>query len=330
MSATSVRLLKAQREIDSVFQLIGADENACTASLAWAFTRSPQFLNGFLQRALGQGASALGADVSIQKHGADHGFTDIEIETPTCHIVVEAKRGWVVPGLHQLQRYHPRLLASNRDSRAIVTISEADKDYAKRHLPADVGDIPVVHMSWREVARLAEHPASRGHQRRVLKDLARYIRGTIPMQTQQDNTVYVVALTSKTDALPAWAKMHPQDIVYEHRRYQHELGGKNKPREPPNYIAFRHDGATRSVFHVEASRVTTWDDDSVLRKTHQDFDGDQVVYQLGPPIMLARPLPAGPRVRQANMVKVALDLLFTAETLSAALDATERRAEGGQ
>jgi hypothetical protein len=39
------------------------------------------------------------ADVTVQLETADQaGRTDIEIFTPTAHVIIEAKQGWIVPG----------------------------------------------------------------------------------------------------------------------------------------------------------------------------------------------------------------------------------------
>ncbi|GAF68553.1 unnamed protein product, partial [marine sediment metagenome] len=39
-----------KHKVDSVFQLLGSEENDVTCSVAWAFFKSPSFLKEFLSR----------------------------------------------------------------------------------------------------------------------------------------------------------------------------------------------------------------------------------------------------------------------------------------
>ena len=86
------------QEIETVFDLLGQNENDLTFALGWALARAPQFLTRF--------ATALGlkngfserVKIRLQEHLPTQGITDIEIDDPgVCHIIVEAKRGFTVP-----------------------------------------------------------------------------------------------------------------------------------------------------------------------------------------------------------------------------------------
>jgi len=97
------------REMHSVFDLLGTHEPALTAALRWTMGRSPALMRGTLVR-LGLDESTDNADASVQLETADEaGRTDIEIFTPTAHVIIEAKQGWIVPGEVQLGIYAPRL-----------------------------------------------------------------------------------------------------------------------------------------------------------------------------------------------------------------------------
>ena len=87
--------------------------------------------------------------LSSQEFGMkDRGFTDLEVLSGTAfHLVFEAKRHWQVATHAQLARYVHRLADSNVQHKRLISVSAARKDWAVRHLPADVKGIPVDHLS---------------------------------------------------------------------------------------------------------------------------------------------------------------------------------------
>jgi hypothetical protein len=96
--------------VDTVFDLLGRNENDMTFALGWGLSRSGAILRRFVERV------APGADleppimVELQEHDrADGGFTDIELRSADLHVIVEAKRGWDPPSDAQLRRYEARL-----------------------------------------------------------------------------------------------------------------------------------------------------------------------------------------------------------------------------
>ena len=90
-------LILHARSIQTVFDLLGHDENDMTAALGWGLARNAALFRGFVARV------AIDSDVpevvvELQTHNeADRGFTDIELRCPELHIIVEAKRGWSLP-----------------------------------------------------------------------------------------------------------------------------------------------------------------------------------------------------------------------------------------
>ena len=100
------------REMSSVFDLLGTHEPALTDALGWTMARSPALMSSVLGR-LGLGGSTSVEDFAVELETADDaGRTDIELFTPTAHVIIEAKQGWIVPGEVQLGAYAPRLDAA--------------------------------------------------------------------------------------------------------------------------------------------------------------------------------------------------------------------------
>jgi len=94
------------RPVETVFDLLGRDENDMTAALGWALARSPALLQGFVGRVVPGAVENVEAVLELQRHdAADGGFTDIELRSSDAHVIVEAKRGWGLPSLGQLRRY---------------------------------------------------------------------------------------------------------------------------------------------------------------------------------------------------------------------------------
>jgi hypothetical protein len=120
---TRASLTRHGREVSSVFELLGRDENDLTAALAFTLTRSPGLLSLILHR-LDPQADSAGVAVRLETRD-DHGRTDLEIETDSHLIIIEAKRGWLVPGETQLTKYAPRVAACGNG--ALVSLSAASQ-----------------------------------------------------------------------------------------------------------------------------------------------------------------------------------------------------------
>lgn len=124
----------------SCFGLGGTDENAGTSALGWCIEHVPSLRQEILK--LLRYDSDMELVVASQVFGADKGFTDLELFGQTCHVIIEAKLGWQVPGIKQLKRYAPRLGASGARRPQLVSLSAADSSWATRQLPADIDGIP--------------------------------------------------------------------------------------------------------------------------------------------------------------------------------------------
>ena len=108
----SMSLARHGEDVSSVFDLLGRDENDLTAALAFTLARSPGLLGHVLRR-LNTPADAGSAVLRLETRG-DLGRTDLEIDTGTNLIIIEAKRGWLLPGELQLAQYAPRVMRARR------------------------------------------------------------------------------------------------------------------------------------------------------------------------------------------------------------------------
>src|SRR5579862_2078421 len=92
-------------EIKTAFDLLGHNENDITYSLGWGLSQSDTFLSHFLKDVLPRQDTGDATSIHLQKHGNKHGgYTDIEIETPLAHLIIEAKRWWNLPTQDQLKK----------------------------------------------------------------------------------------------------------------------------------------------------------------------------------------------------------------------------------
>jgi len=311
------------REVQSVFELLGAKENDLTYALGWALSRSPTFLSAVVGDVCGDDQQLDDPGISLQEYGGfGGGFTDVEIRDVDFHVVLEAKRGWVMPGEQQLVKYETRFGDDARRA-FLLTVSDCSRSYAALHNPNSVGRASVVHRSWEDIAKLADCRPSSLHERRLLQELRRYLRGIVRMQDPRSNMVYVVPLkTEPTD----WCDIAPSKLVEDMRRYFHPVG-EGYPKEPPNYIAFRYHGKLQSIHHI--------DDWSIPDSIHgsvpvaKDQDRPHFLYHLGPPIAPAGEVRSGP-IRNRRVYAM-LDLLLTCRTIPEAVAETKRReAEAGR
>ena len=76
----------------------------------------------------------------------EHGRTDLELHGQNHIVVVEAKRGWVLPGHNQLAAYANRM--SSVPVGHLVTLSDCSPEWARLQLPDDVAGVKVTHLPW--------------------------------------------------------------------------------------------------------------------------------------------------------------------------------------
>ena len=318
-----------RRSVNTVFDLLGSKENDLTYSVGWAMKNVPAFTEGFLKDVFG-GHPGEVLSINLQQADPD-GITDIEVLTSRAHLIIEAKRGWVLPTDSQLKRYAPRLDATKLPLRKLLALTECSADYASRHLPSEIGGITVDHRSWAQLmahASVAEHGVGSHQERHLAQELVRYLKGATSMQDPASNIAYCVALGA--DYPEGWP-LTPRQVL-ESGIYFHPFGwGHGWPKTPANFLAFRWDGQLRDARHVESTIVVDDLHDEVPAiPSVRNLDRPHLVYRLGPSIPFA-PLPAGVRSDGRKISYrntrfwVALDLILTSATMQEAINQTKVR-----
>jgi hypothetical protein len=320
-----------RRSVQTVFDLLGSKENDLTYSIGWAMKNVPAFTERFLEDVFGDDP---GDVVSINLQQVDSGgITDIEILTNRAHLIIEAKRGWVLPADAQLGRYAPRLGATKLPLRRLLALTECSAEYASRHLPSEIGGIKVDHRSWPELivhASGAEHGVGSHQERHLAQELVRYLKGATSMQDPTSNLAYCVALGAEYQE--EWP-FTPRQVL-DTGIYFHPFGwGHGWPKTPANFLAFRWDGQLRDARHVESTIVVDDLHDEVpMVPSVRNLDRPFLVYRLGPSIPFT-PLPAGVRSDGRKISYrntrfwVALDLILTSSSMQEAINKTKTRSE---
>jgi len=315
----------------NVFHLLGNDENSATYALGWTLDRCPAFLNILVNHIVGRPLKPSESRIVLQKFGSDGGYTDIEIHFGSeLHCILEAKQGWVLPTLAQLQRYKPRLDRDNLKSshKFIVSISASSDEISRLRLPKDIAGVPLVHLSWgliRALAIKSLNQTKRLEERIWLKELATHLENFSAMDTLRDNMVYVVSLGSgemRVGGTHTWI-----DVVEKDGAYFHQVGN-HWPQQPPNYIAFRYRGKLQSVHRIEAHEI--WTNVSEKNPLWCDTTKEHFVYKLGAAMRPPRDLKAGgtgDTIKQSARVWCAIDTLLTGQFdyLGQARDETKKR-----
>lgn len=308
------------REMHSIFELLGTKENDITYSIGWALAQSPQFRQA-LVRTLFPSHDELRIDtVQLQERSGNTGITDVELTGSDIHVIIEAKRGWSLPGDAQLKLYAPRLRSSGRPHTALVSMSECSSEYAALQLSKQIDGITVQHLPWKDVAALTRVKRGTHAEKRLLKELGVYFERFVKMQNQESNMVYVVSVAQGT---PDWSEHSWIDMVEKLGMYIHPAGGKGWPKEPPNYIGFRYHGQLQAVHHIENWKIVT-DVGQEMPGVARGEWPPHFIYRLGPPIRPAGTVKTG-KVYRNGRVWAMLDLLLTSDTVSDARDKTQAR-----
>ena len=112
----------------NVFRLYGPDENSASFALGWVLEQSPEYRKIVIEAVFGE---RLGVDkvvISLQRHGEDGGYTDLEIQAGhQFHAILEAKRWWDLPTVEQFKRYQPRLIAAGTERQRLISVSAASE-----------------------------------------------------------------------------------------------------------------------------------------------------------------------------------------------------------
>jgi hypothetical protein len=325
----SVDLTLHGRPIGTVFDLLGKKENDITYSVGYAMAQSAGLAEAFIAEVL-PGAGEVAVDiVQLQEGIPGAGFTDVELKAAEgkIHVVIEAKRGYNLPGEDQLAKYATR---TDPQPTALVVMAEASADFVAGKLPPTVEGVPVLYRSWYRLDELVTTVvgASRNNaEKRLLRDLSRYLRGLMTMQNVNSNLVYVVALGGEIEE----TGISFQEVVTKHDTYFCPVGG-GYPKEPPNYLGFRFEGRLQQIRHVESYRVT--DDNHAgfepLKGKVDWPDERHWVFKLGPAIVPPKEVRTG-GLYGSHRGWIDIDLLLTCDTVAEALEkTTARRDQSGE
>lgn len=230
------------KPIESIFELLGSDENDITYSVGWALHSSPAFLRRFLRETIGFRGNLDEVTIRLQEYERNKGITDIEISKPgKFRIIVEAKKSWSLPRVSQVKKYAARLRNRGNENGRIIVLSGCSAKYAEEHLRfGGVARPPAKALSWKQVARMASEAFSKSKHREklFLGEMLGFLRRVVTVQNQESNWVYVFSLDATG--------------IRNMRRtktYFHRVSGARK--ESPNYLAFRYHGKLQSIHHVE-------------------------------------------------------------------------------
>ncbi len=313
----------------SVFSLLGSSENDLTAALGWTLRNSPKFLaalTGSLHPAPQTATTAIDLEVSD-----DLGRTDLELHGSDHVIVIEAKRGWVLPTITQLAAYASRC----RTMRVahLVTLSDCSPEWARLQLPTAVDGVKVTHLPWSVVREhlAAVRRGTGGHERLWLDQLETYLKETLRVVEVNNAEAYCVVINNER---PGGGGPHTYREIVEQGFYYFPYGwGHGWPPVPPNFLAFRWDNHVQRVHRVLGHEVIAslqerWPDipapvgGSSEQARVDGTDRPHVLCRLGPALRMD-PLPTGVNYRAARLW-VLLDQLFTAPTLQAALHGSQQ------
>jgi hypothetical protein len=321
-------LLRYGRSVETVFDLLGTKEDDITYAVGWGLANSERLCRTLVAEAFADdGDKSELTAVRLQQTDPETGRTDIEVESQLRALIVEAKRGWSLPGHAQLRKYAQRLNADGERAGHILVVSECRRDYPPvQALPSVMEGMPVTYMPWSQVAELvaATIPRLRRQaEKRLLRELHRYLRGLMTTQNTTSNLAYVAALN---DRPLSWSSLTFHDFVVKRQRYFHPVG-RRYPKTPVNYIGFRFRGRLMSIHHVEDYEVVTG--------LHHYFpeispyvdwsDVPHFVYTLGPTFGPSRQVRTGKHLYAPRGTWCALDLLQTCETVAEATNRTRER-----
>lgn len=301
------------REVTSAFDLLGRDENDLTAAFGYTLARSARLFATIIAHLLPEGAASR-AQVRMEVRG-EGGRTDLEIDTGTHLLVIEAKRGWGLPSNEQLSKYAGRIKA--RGAGLLVTLSDASANWAAASLPTQVDGVAVMHLPWSVVRQALEIALvdAGGRERMWLEEFHEYFRKAVTVLDPADSWTYCVAVSS--DSI-AGAQQTYRGLVEKGSTYFHPYGwGSGWPKIPPNFFAFRWDGKVQQVRRVTSTQVvptlqTLWPEIPVTEYTA----AAHIVYKFGPPLP-GLPVPNGKQYR-ASRLWVMLDQLLTSASLDEA------------
>lgn len=314
--------------ITSVFQLLGNHENDISKSLSWVLKECPTVLKLLIQDKCGVSIDTNSVVISYQsfeEQEKKRTFTDIEItDYGNFAVIIEAKRGWVLPGADQLNTYSKKKSFLNNPAKLkrILTLSECSDEYAKKNLPFSItaNGIPVEHISWSNLQNILKRAKteSNNRQKNLISEFSSYLWGLMSMRNS--NSVFVVSLSWEQVA-----EGHSYVDVVKNGHYYCPVKWFKNPADLPTYIAFRYDSKLQSIHHIDSYIVTRNMHDRIIFMADEEWDQDHYIFDLGPAIIPSHTVKCGPSVRWANQVNADIDTLLTCDTITEAMELSKKR-----
>jgi hypothetical protein len=322
----------AQRPITSPFGLIGTDENALSAALAWTFRCCPELLRWFLSQVGITGIQTrrlAQAEIVLQRYerfGRRRGLTDIEIRLgDELHVIIEAKVGPAVPSLEQCHKYARRLQRNPAGKTKLVALVQSeDHSFTTRYAEADsaLGELLSL-VTWQQVfdecRRLAVARGTDAEGRVWCGHLASFLQQEYAMNTY---TTEVWILAASTE--PLWKNgLSHWDIHQEYRLWW----DYTEIHVRPLYLAFRAAGQVDSIWRVNQIEHDVLVGDRVppLKKQGREWaKKPATIWHLDPPVPLQKTLRTGPGMYNRR-VRCHLDLLLSCSTVQEIEEAMRER-----
>lgn len=263
-TSTTPLLTLGDRPVETMFDLMGRDEEDMTNGLGWVLANSPSFLGLFLRHVASQRTRGREARIRLQGRESGSGITDVEIIEPDSSLViVEAKKGWTLPPKSQLGLYSKRFEGrwANPKNHRMVVLSDCSREYAQLELPKALGnDVALRYANWarvRELLHLARSEASNA-EKRLMQDFDDYLAGVRAMPRNESNLVYVVSLGGGS---PEGWQISWRDIVLKRRGTSIRSGDVTQWFPPTTSHSDTTGGSsvstTSSVLRWSSSRTTT-------------------------------------------------------------------------
>lgn len=327
----STLIFNGNEEINSVFSLIGNKENDISKSVIWILKECPKVLKELIETTCGIDINP--DDVSIQyqsfeRVNEENAFTDIEItDYKQFHIIIEAKRGWILPGYHQLKKYSEKTSFANSDIaiKKIFSLSECSEEYADKYLPFKISPngIPIGHISWKVLKELCESAIkdSNNKQKNLIREFLVYLGGIMGTPNNNSNEVFVVPLNYKK----ACSKGNTYiDVVVKENKYFCPVSWFRNVNSIPNYLGFRYDGKLQRICHIDSYVVTRNRKDEIPFMDEEEADEDYYVFRLGVPIYPPKEVVTG-QVYGPGHNWADIDLLLTCDSVKEACDKSKER-----
>ncbi len=321
------RLTRGERDVLTVFDLLGTNENDVTFAIGWCLSESPALLRRVVSSCGAQVADPTKVHLRLQRYDRDDeriGITDIEIASTDLHLIIEAKRGWSLPTAQQMNKYVPILHRSKAADKRLVVLTRwgtETKAVVEGELGSAIDGFPIVALGIYDVIRAARAAQSEETSRRsrlFLAELVTYLEGAGYLTSHRDTRVHVVALNSNISEMG----IRYEQVPYELGAYWYPEKAP-WPKMPPNFLGFRFQGQLQSVHHVDEVRHFGAFDE-VFPQTTEAW-GPGVLATLGPPIRPEQPVRTGRGIQRSMHAEVDIDLLLTCSTITEAFKKTKER-----